>query len=325
MHRYTAHMASDSIDRLDGPSRRHALTTEKSPVDEVVEPERELNCLVVQECPDAMLVGTRVALRQGAFVLGRSRGDTSRVEEAVLWLADDQVSEVHAVIRLDDGEVTVTDCGSTNGCRVGDAHIQSGERRRVIWKAGQFLRIGQTRLKGLCDRDPEAKSYTSLQHRSFTDKLTGVFNREYLALELDRSIVVSERTERPLSVCMVDIDHFKRVNDTHGHEAGDDVLAAFARCIEGRLRGTDLLARYGGEEFIILFQEVGIEQACTIAEEIRSRIEEVTVPFKDMAIRVTASLGVAERRHDETGKDLLGRADKQMYMAKESGRNRVCG
>jgi len=161
-----------------------------------------------------------------------------------------------------------------------------------------------------------------------TDSLTGILNRrafmERLEAELDRAA----RENAPLSIIMADIDHFKRVNDEHGHQAGDRVLQEFSRRLMKPARPYDFLGRYGGEEFIACLPNTSEEQARSIAERLRRGVEETAISRSDDAnIPITASFGTASYRA-ETGNDdvdrLIKRADDALYKAKREGRNRVC-
>lgn len=156
---------------------------------------------------------------------------------------------------------------------------------------------------------------------SLTDQLTGVGNRrrleQSLAVEVERTV----RTGQPLSGLMTDIDHFKRVNDTYGHDVGDLVLAAFGTLLREQSRKTDVVARYGGEEFVVLMPGTGIDAAADFAQRIRSELATVQVP--PVTRPISASFGVAEFRPGETGALLLKRMDQAMYRAKASGRDQV--
>ena len=153
------------------------------------------------------------------------------------------------------------------------------------------------------------------------DKLTGLCNRRMLDECLQREVQRSERYPAPLAVVFLDIDHFKSVNDEHGHLAGDRFLVAFSARVAQRLRKTDLFGRWGGEEFLIICSNTGIDQAALLAEEIRADIE--TADF-GLATAHTVSAGVtAYRPGDDEGR-LIQRADRMLYAAKQRGRNRIC-
>ena len=156
---------------------------------------------------------------------------------------------------------------------------------------------------------------------SLTDPLTGVGNRRRLDQALVVEVSRADRTGGRLCALMADLDHFKRVNDVHGHEAGDSVLAAFGDLLRRRTRAIDIVARFGGEEFVVLMPDTDKEQAVAIAERIREAIAACRVePLPDP---VTASFGVVELVAGEQASALLHRADTALYEAKQSGRNRV--
>ena len=122
---------------------------------------------------------------------------------------------------------------------------------------------------------------------------------------------------------MIDIDFFKKVNDTYGHASGDKVLRTVASVIKAQLRESDIPARYGGEEFAVLLPYTHIDEAKIVGERLRKAVEETTVSLDNLNINVTISMGLAEFRQDESGEELFAQADKALYKAKESGRNRV--
>lgn len=156
---------------------------------------------------------------------------------------------------------------------------------------------------------------------SLTDPLTGVGNRRYLEQALVAEISRASRTGTRLCAIMADLDHFKGVNDTYGHAAGDRVLAAFGDLLRQHTRVIDTAARFGGEEFIVLLPNTDLEDAISIANRIRESL--AACPIEPLPDPVTASFGVAEMAPDESGSGLLRRADAALYKAKHSGRNRV--
>lgn len=158
-----------------------------------------------------------------------------------------------------------------------------------------------------------------------TDMMTRLKLRHYFQNTLIEAIEAAAQNDRPLSVIMIDIDHFKRLNDTHGHVCGDQVLRAVADVIRNSVRQTDLAARYGGEEFVILCPDTDIATARVIGERIRAAIVGMETNYNDTAISVTVSLGVAQYDdiRDRSSKTFVDRADKALYRSKRSGRNRV--
>jgi len=161
---------------------------------------------------------------------------------------------------------------------------------------------------------------------ALTDTLTGLYNRRYLNVHLQKLLQDGGDQKKPLAILMFDIDHFKSVNDTHGHNVGDEVLKTFADRIKGRLRSFDILARTGGEEFVAVLVDVQFEKACYIAERLRRSVAEDPFPasIEEGELSITTSIGgVYLDGEGGTVEDILGRVDKYLYEAKEGGRNQV--
>jgi diguanylate cyclase (GGDEF)-like protein len=156
---------------------------------------------------------------------------------------------------------------------------------------------------------------------SLTDPLTGIGNRRRLEQALEQEFARAERSGRTLSAFMADLDHFKSVNDSYGHEIGDKVLAAFGQLLRRRIRAGDTAARFGGEEFVVLMPETDLANAVLIAERVREALAGCLIA--PLPGPVTASFGVAELAAGEPARSLLSRADKALYEAKHTGRNRV--
>ncbi|WP_136418997.1 GGDEF domain-containing protein [Herbaspirillum sp. ST 5-3] len=155
------------------------------------------------------------------------------------------------------------------------------------------------------------------------DELTGVFNRRELIRVAEQERNRVERNGAPFCLCLIDIDHFKEVNDRYGHAAGDQVLVTLAAKIQGDIRKTDCFGRYGGEEFLLLLTGSGVDSAAAFVERIRQGVEELQFPGIPREARVTISIGVAEYEGSETIGQTLSRADEALYRAKHEGRNRV--
>lgn len=160
---------------------------------------------------------------------------------------------------------------------------------------------------------------------STKDGLTGVFNRRYFDIHIQQMMKTSEESNRPLCLMMFDIDHFKMVNDTYGHQAGDEILKTFTATLKNIFRVTDLIARYGGEEFSVLLSSTTLEDARLIAERVRAAIEALEFKISTQAepIKKTTSIGLTEYRWQEPVTEFIGRADKALYEAKDTGRNKV--
>ena len=143
---------------------------------------------------------------------------------------------------------------------------------------------------------------------------------------LEREVTRARRHNRPVSMILFDIDHFKRTNDVYGHLAGDAVLRALAKLVLGRVRREELFARYGGEEFALVLPEAPLESALKLAEILRARVEENVFKIGEIEVRITISVGCAQLgKEDQTAVDLVHRADKRLYEAKGAGRNLVRG
>ena len=163
-----------------------------------------------------------------------------------------------------------------------------------------------------------------LEELSITDGLTGLYNRKHLMDTLTREVRQAQRQNRPFSVLMMDIDHFKKYNDTFGHQAGDDVLVNMASTLKESTRNVDFAARYGGEEFLVLLPETGIEAALEVAQRIRTQVAEKTFGSGKKKVNITVSIGVAEfSQHGDTLESIIASADSALYKAKRLGRNRV--
>lgn len=160
---------------------------------------------------------------------------------------------------------------------------------------------------------------------SIKDGLTGIFNRHYFDTHIKQMVKKSTDSKRPLCLLMCDIDHFKQVNDTYGHQAGDIVLKTIANVLKNIFKVTDLVARYGGEEFAILLNDITIDEAMYIAQRARTRVESIDFKVKTQKdpIKKTISIGVTEYKIGESISDFIERTDKALYQAKEDGRNKV--
>lgn len=160
-----------------------------------------------------------------------------------------------------------------------------------------------------------SKMYEEARECSLHDPLTGLANRRLMEINLKRDIERTKRTDGRLSVLMLDIDYFKKYNDTHGHPAGDRLLAAIAKVLTEEVRGADLVARYGGEEFFVLLPDTNLDGALNTAERVRKAVSG--------SLGVTISIGAVSYRKEEKMEEFINRADAALYRAKEGGRNRV--
>lgn len=165
---------------------------------------------------------------------------------------------------------------------------------------------------------------SQLREQAVRDSLTGLYNRRYLTETLERELARARREGHPLALVLIDLDHFKRLNDSRGHQAGDAVLSAVADCLQADIRAGDLACRYGGEEFLILLPGMGLDKAVARAEIWRQAFHELDVSHRGEVVAVTASFGVAVYpEHGQTPEALIQAADSALYVAKGSGRDRV--
>ncbi len=243
-----------------------------------------------------------------------------RTSKADIQVDQDSVSRNHAKIRVDGTRITIEDMGSTNGTIVNDEHIEDSLRLRN----GDLVKIGRTIFKFIASNNIEAAYHDEIYRMTTVDGLTQVFNRRYFEDAIERELSRSRRYTRPLSLVLLDIDHFKKINDTYGHLAGDAVLKELALTVRARTRREDVFARFGGEEFALLLPEVDQKGAMLLAEKARKLIEKHSFQFDGEHIVVTMSAGVATlQKKNENPNELIRRADEKLYEAKTGGRNRV--
>ncbi len=264
--------------------------------------------------PVGATMGTRYALRDKPLLIGRDF-------DCDVCIPDHSVSRRHARLDVTPEGVFVSDLGSTNGTFVNDVPVRSPTRLAD----GDYLRVGNSIFRFLGGGNVEAEYHEEIYRLTIIDALTQAHNRRALAEFLDRELVRSERHRRPVTLILLDIDHFKSVNDQFGHLAGDFALRELVQLIRSVVRREDLLARYGGEEFAIVLVETGLPEAAKVAERIRQLIEEHVFRCGDAEFRLTASLGLAATPGGEelTTTEMIQRADKKLYHAKQAGRNRV--
>jgi diguanylate cyclase (GGDEF)-like protein/PAS domain S-box-containing protein len=175
---------------------------------------------------------------------------------------------------------------------------------------GQLIEIGLLQSK--------------LREQAIRDPLTNLFNRRYLEETLDRELSRASREEYPVCIIMIDLDHFKRINDTHGHEAGELVLKAIADALAEQSRRGDFACRYGGEEFVVVMPNINLETAYERAEELRQSLNLLSVPYGYYSLSVTISMGIAcFPEHGQTREGILRAADQAMYAAKQAGRDHI--
>ena len=266
--------------------------------------------------------GRTTVLEPGcAVTLGRHPSCT-------LALRAPTVSAVHAEVQHVGGSYVLLDKGSTNGTFVNDQRLGSAHALRN----GDTIRLGPTvLLRFSLMSDDEHAAVTRLYEMAVHDRLTGLYNRNFADERLDSEIAYASAHGTTLAVILVDLDHFKSINDRHGHLAGDNVLRAAAGALGRSIRGEDLVARYGGEEFLVMVRGMtGRDDAAITAERIRNTLAALRVPQPAargtvVELGATASLGVAALHEcaPASRAGLIEIADRRLYAAKLLGRNRV--
>lgn len=274
----------------------------------------EANIILIAH-PHNEMLGTRYRLPPyGKLSIGRSSSADISMPEV------QSLSRNHALLNHRGAEVEVEDLRSTNGTYVNDRRVASPQRLR----SGDRFQIGAAHFKFLHEKDPEHAYHEAIYHLVMTDGLTQALNKRKLEEELGREFARALRHERPLSLILFDIDHFKEVNDTFGHLCGDFVLQQIARLTADRLRPEQVFARAGGEEFVILSPEMELEGSRELAEKLRALFEAEIFSYAEVEVHITCSFGVATLQPGmERPEELYDAADRAMYMSKGAGRNRI--
>jgi diguanylate cyclase (GGDEF)-like protein len=264
--------------------------------------------------PPGPEIGRRIQLVNSQYIVGRDA-------DLGLVVSRSSVSRQHARLFVDDdGNWWVEDLNSTNGTFINENRVQSHQ----LQDADQ-VRFGDAIYKFLFGSNIESAYHEAIHSMAIQDGMTGIHNKRYFLEFLEREISVASRHGHPLSLVMFDVDHFKKVNDSLGHLAGDAVLKDLAARIRPRIRREDLFARYGGEEFACVLPSTPLPGGLVFAEQLRQMIEQKPCTFEGQAIAFTISCGVTTL-HRETDVDttvLIRRADDNLYAAKRAGRNRV--
>ncbi len=248
------------------------------------------------------------------FRIGRS-------QDCELWLGDDGVSRKHARIFQEGTTYLIEDTESANG-----TFVQGQRVSRQVLRDGDVIQFGPTAVFRYTVTDESQEALLQqLYDASVTDALTGAHNREHFDTQLRSELSYARRHKVDVSLAFFDVDHFKRVNDSYGHPAGDAVLVALANTIRNMIRNEDVFARYGGEEFALILRGIDCAGANTVGERLRERIEAMRVPTDAGELRVTVSVGCSSfaELDEKTPEALVSAADKRLYAAKHAGRNRV--
>jgi two-component system cell cycle response regulator len=253
---------------------------------------------------DLMIVSLSLAKEDGLRLVAQLRANEVTRQTPLLLIAD-------------DGDLPRAAKGLELGAN--DYALRPIERNELLARA-------RTQIRRKRYQDRLRDNYEASLEMALTDSLTGLFNRRYLMVHIERQLARIAETKKPVATLILDIDHFKAVNDTYGHDAGDQVLREVAARTSRNLRNFDLVARYGGEEFVVILPDTDEDVAIIVAERLRQSIaaQPVAVAGLDKPINVTTSIGVTlSGTSKELATDVLKRADEALYRAKREGRNRV--
>jgi two-component system cell cycle response regulator len=259
------------------------------------------------------------------FTLSREKTLIGRSHDCQLRLFDPGISRRHCqVTGAASGTFAVEDLDSTNGMYVDGKPVQ-----RAVLRGGERVQVGSDVVLrfGYTDETEEALA-KRLYESSTRDPLTRAFTRKYFDERLEAEMAYGRRHRSPLGLIIFDVDHFKVINDTHGHPAGDEVLRTIANRMIHMVRTEDVFARYGGEEFVVLARGIKPRGMLQFAERIRKGVGRTQIPYQARTLEVTVSAGVANlgELDDRAGPDkLIALADTRVYQAKMGGRDRVCG
>ncbi len=310
------------LDRTPLPhTEEHTLLSERSGVSEPFTlHHRELRpALLVQRGPR---IGDWFLFPDDARVVG-----VGRDHDATFRIVDASVSRKHARFVVESGDggapmLWLEDLGSTNGTRVGRRRLTG----RTLLHEGDLVCLGDIVLRyRLMDREDRAFQEDIAQQvrNARKDPLTRLYSRRYLDDQLPGLIRSHRRNGQEISLLLADIDHFKRVNDVHGHLVGDEVLWRVAEAIRASVRTADSPVRYGGEEFCVILPGTPLREALHVAERVRGAVEALDLTVVRPGLRSTVSIGVAELGTREDQLEWMQRADTGLYAAKDAGRNRV--
>jgi two-component system, cell cycle response regulator len=272
-------------------------------------------CLVMLEGP-AGYVGKQWQIDKVDMIIGRSMTST-------IFVDDRSVSRSHAKVSASGGDVFILDLESSNRTVINDEALPP--LVPVKLNNNDQVKTGNVLFKFLERGSIEAHAIEQLQSKSEKDPLTGIFNKGALQMKGTESFKRAKLLKVPLSIAVFDIDHFKAINDTHGHAAGDHVLKELASVIGTKLiRLDDYFARYGGEEFVVLLFGSNIQQGVEIGERLRTTIETHQFVYQGVRLPITISVGVATKENEmSTWEEMFQKADEALYASKRTGRNKV--
>ncbi len=262
-----------------------------------------------------MDLGKKYNLDKKTVIVGRSSKCDIQVDQ-------ESVSRNHVKLLNKDEDIALRDLGSTNGTYVNDKLMIT----ETILCDGDLIKIGRTIFKFLSGDNIENAYHEEIYRLTTVDGLTQVYNKRYFMENLERELSRAQRYGRDLSLLIFDIDHFKNVNDTYGHLAGDHVLKQMAELVKNNTRREDFMARYGGEEFAVILPEIDHDRAMVMGEKVRKLVEAEVFVFEKTSMPTTVSIGVATVDDSiSEATEMIKLADTNLYEAKRAGRNRVVG
>lgn len=263
---------------------------------------------------DGGAAGKRFVLTAEEIVIGR------RADKVQVWIDDSSVSREHCRITFQGTQARVTDLGSLNHTYINDQVImQSAELCH-----GDMLRVGNVRLRYFAHGSADQLLFDRIYRMAVQDRMLEIFRKEYVLERLEEEFRLARSSGGSLSLIFFDLDKFKVINDTFGHDAGDHVLKEVCHLVKSHLRPNDVFGRYGGEEFCIVLPQTDLNEAFQFAEGVRLACENTIIEYEGVIIPVTLSMGVAAISAEVAAPiDLLKLADTLVYKSKQEGRNRV--
>ncbi len=288
-----------------------------------ISPIESIDRLVLERTPSLLVISGPNIGR--AFPLSHDEIVIGRVDSCDLKVEDDLVSRHHCKLTTTPEGVHLVDLSSTNGTLLNGRKVD-----KALLKENDQIQVGAvTIFKFHYQEEVEAKFLGQLYQAATKDFLTNTYNKKFFMDRLQSEFSYAQRHEGNLSILVLDIDHFKKVNDTYGHLAGDIAIQKMAHHLMTHTRKDDVVARFGGEEFVILMRDCDQEQARSLAENLREGISRIAIQVNSKNFKITVSVGVATLSEVTKTKilrfeSLLQEADNQLYKAKANGRNQVC-
>lgn len=263
---------------------------------------------------DGGAAGKRFLLSTSSVIIGR------RADRVQVWIDDASVSREHCRVDFHGTKAAVSDLGSLNHTYINDQVVMQG----TDLVHGDMLRVGNVRLRYFAHGSADQLLFDRIYRMAVQDRMLDIFRKDYLIEKLEEDFRASKIAGTPLALVMFDLDKFKGINDTYGHDAGDFILKEMCNFIKPLVSSNDTFGRYGGEEFCIIMPKLSLSEAGLFAEKLRSLIEKSIFDYEGTVIPVTLSLGVAVVTAGiSTSTDFIKAADAGIYKSKHGGRNRV--